>query len=148
MSVKLSDAERFWSKVDRSGDCWLWTGSFLKDGYGQFRLNRTTVTASRLAWELTYGSIPVGMLVCHKCDNPPCCNPAHLFLGTPRDNRRDCAAKGRVTAWKAVVTKADTLVIRAAYAAGGVTQAELGRQFGISQTSVSCIVRRKTWRQA
>jgi HNH endonuclease len=145
VSANPSVAERFWSKVDKSGDCWPWTAGLLKDGYGQFRRNGTSVVASRMAWELTYGTIPSGLHVCHKCDNPPCCNPTHLFLGTPRDNRRDCAAKGRVTAWKAVVTKADTLVIRAAYAAGGITQAELGRQFGISQTAVSRIVLQKTW---
>lgn len=69
-------------------------------GYGIFnagtgRANRRTVYAHRFAWEITNGPIPVGLLACHHCDNPPCCNPAHLFLGTHADNNADMNAKGR-----------------------------------------------------
>lgn len=95
--------ERFWEKVDRSSKdgCWPWLaarfdargyGAFKKrDDRGRWKMER----AHRVAWMLVHGAIPAGMVVCHRCDNPPCCNPEHLFLGTALDNNRDAAAKGR-----------------------------------------------------
>jgi hypothetical protein len=96
-------AVRFWKKVDQSGGpdaCWVWTaGRGGTMGYGSFQMgtyrNTHHVRAHRMAWELTNGPIPAGKYVCHRCDNPPCCNPAHLFLGTQGDNLRDMYAKGR-----------------------------------------------------
>jgi hypothetical protein len=85
---------RFWSRVDRSGDCWLWTGARHPFGYGMVVLGRRWY-AHRLAWTLSNGPIPAGMCVLHRCDNPPCVNPTHLFLGTFRDNTADMHAKGR-----------------------------------------------------
>jgi hypothetical protein len=79
---------------DQNG-CWLWTGAFHTDGYGQIRLNGKTLRVHRLAWEEVNGPIPEGMAVCHTCDIPGCCNPAHLFLGTQRENIADMRAKGR-----------------------------------------------------
>ena len=88
---------RFWSKVNQRGpdDCWEWQEGKSKQGYGQFTLYGAHLRAHRFAWMLTHGPIPDEMLVCHKCDNPPCCNPSHLFLGTHLDNQRDKKAKGR-----------------------------------------------------
>ena len=86
---------RFWAKVERRGgdECWLWLGACDSAGYG--RTTKAAIPAHRLAWELTFGEDPGDLFVCHHCDNPPCCNPAHLFLGTSGDNSRDSVAKGR-----------------------------------------------------
>lgn len=87
--------DRFWARVDKSGECWVWTGAALPAGYGRWKGAHRLVYAHRFSWELANGPIPDGMLVCHRCDNPPCVRPDHLFLGTPTDNIRDMNAKGR-----------------------------------------------------
>ena len=90
-------ADRLWERVDRSGDCWLWTGAITGVGYGHIYADGRLAYTHRLAYELTYGPIPEGLFVCHHCDNPPCCRPEHLFLGTAQDNQSDMAAKGRAS---------------------------------------------------
>lgn len=88
----------FWSKVDKSGDddaCWNWTAGKSSRGYGTFWDDVKTVSTHRYAYELTHGEIPRGLFVCHKCDNPLCCNPSHLWLGTALDNTIDRMKKGR-----------------------------------------------------
>jgi hypothetical protein len=89
--------KRFWDKV-RMGlpdECWEWRASTNSYGYGKFGIVGRVLGAHRIAWELSHGPVPEGQCVLHRCDNPPCCNPAHLFLGTQADNMRDCKAKGR-----------------------------------------------------
>ncbi len=90
---------RFWQKVDVRGpeDCWLWTGARHYKGYGEFVvLPRRKMKASQVSWILANAAdIPPGLLACHSCDNPPCVNPAHLFLGTNHENILDSVAKGR-----------------------------------------------------
>ena len=91
-------SEKLWSRVDIQGsdDCWEWRHSKAREGYGRIKHGRTQeFRAHRVSWELVNGPIPDGLVVCHKCDNPPCCNPNHLFLGTRRDNHRDMLVKGR-----------------------------------------------------
>jgi hypothetical protein len=95
---KANPEQRFWKHVDRSGEpdaCWPWIGGTSHNGYGRFWLDGHTVPASHYAYEIGIGPVPPGMLVLHHCDNPPCCNPTHLFIGTQLDNVHDRDAKGR-----------------------------------------------------
>lgn len=87
-------AERFWDKVDKSGGenaCWNWTAAKLPHGYGKLQ----SMLSHRASWKIHFGEIPSGLLVCHKCDNPSCVNPNHLFLGTHKQNTQDMVKKGR-----------------------------------------------------
>jgi hypothetical protein len=90
--------ERFLSKVDTSGDCWMWTASRGRHGYGQLstRHGAAPAKAHRVSFELFSGPIPDGLEVCHSCDTPSCVRPSHLFLGTHHENILDAAAKGRI----------------------------------------------------
>jgi hypothetical protein len=76
--------------------CWIWTGSIHKSGYGRFNYDCTRYAAHRVAYTLNYGAIPLGMIVCHRCDNPKCVRPDHLFLGTHSDNSKDAYLKGKL----------------------------------------------------
>ena len=95
--MRKSLEDRFWSYVDKSSDCWVWTGyKHHRDKYGHFKVNNYPVRAHRMSYELEYGSISMGYGVCHTCDNPPCVRPDHLFLGTQHDNLKDAYEKGRL----------------------------------------------------
>lgn len=87
--------KRFWSHVQRSDGCWLWTAGRNRGGYGNFWFDERTVTASRMAWELVIGPIPKGACVLHQCDTPACVRPDHLFLGSLTDNAQDMLRKHR-----------------------------------------------------
>lgn len=88
--------DRFLEKVDKSGSCWVWTGYRVQFGYGIITTAKRRERAHRVSYRLHVGPIPDGLLVLHKCDNPPCVNPDHLFLGTDLDNKEDCKRKGRL----------------------------------------------------
>ena len=95
MTDTLIYMDRFWDKVDKTGECWIWTASKNKKGYGRFGFGSRAQLAHRVSWLLSNGEIPDGMLACHTCDNPPCVNPSHLWLGTQKDNVVDMSSKGR-----------------------------------------------------
>ena len=99
-----NDKHSFWKKVKvgKDDECWEWLACKNKKGYGFFRVNWILRRAHRFAWTVTYGKIPEGLFVCHRCDNPGCCNPKHLFLGTNTDNMVDMISKGRASWQKGV----------------------------------------------
>ena len=135
-AARYTEAERFWAKVVKSDGCWEWHGARNESGHGRFFRNRG---AHRWSWEAAYGPIPKGLDVCHVCDNPPCVNPAHLFLGTHADNTWDMFAKGRHP--NKPLAAADIQEIRIAHA-NGVTLSALARQYGTTQQALGRICRR------
>jgi DNA-binding transcriptional regulator YiaG len=150
----LSDADvirRFWSRVDKSGGpdkCWLWTGGYATGGYGSMRWQGRNHSAHRLAYIFTYGNILPVVQVCHRCDNPPCCNPAHLHLGSNTDNSLD---KWRShtqpvgeTHHNAKLSTQEINEIRARYETGGVLMRDLAAEYGVGQATISRWVSRKS----
>lgn len=145
--------ERFWAKVDKSGDCWLWTAYCMAKGYGVFGIHRTTELAHRVSWQLAHGDIPDGLFVLHNCpdgDNPACVNPAHLFLGTDAINKQDMVTKGRSSRGErrnsAKLTDDRVRLIRELYAAGKHNGNELAEMFAVSHSAVYNLLSGRTWR--
>lgn len=150
-------ADRFWPKVSKSDGCWLWSGWLNEHGYGMLSLPTRTGQrnwrAHRLSWLLTYGDIPAGQLVLHRCDVPRCVRPTHLFLGTQADNMADMTAKGR----RAQPTRRGThngrakidadmaLRIRRAYLTGDWTNKALAERLGVSVHIVKHITSGRHW---
>jgi hypothetical protein len=139
---------RFWAKVDRSGDCWLWTAS-IRRGYGRIRIDGKDAVAHRVAWELTNGPIPDGLEACHRCDVRNCVNPGHLFLGTSKDNKQDAISKGRhcfgVRHHAAKLTDADVLEARN-LRLGGMNWCQLARRFGVTRMALKFALSGRNWR--
>lgn len=147
--------EAFWSKIKTGApsECWPWTAS-RRRGYGRYGIAKgPTLSAHRVAYALTKGAIPDGLCVLHKCDNPPCCNPDHLILGTIADNNADRKRKGRngqggargTKHRSAKLTDSDVIDIRRAVASGA-TQPEMANAYGLSIQSVYSIVHRLHWK--
>ena len=138
-ALQPHEVKRFWSKVDRAGDCWIWTGELNNHGYGRFATwtggRRVRYLAHRLAFELTQG--PLGALVArHTCDNPPCCNPEHLEVGTQADNLRDAVSRGRanLSGLHAYRRQRDEGAVAARAAGDPVMLARLRQLMGIGLT--------------
>ena len=142
--------ERFEAKVIRTDGCWEWTAGKFSTGYGAFKLSGRLQKAHRIAYELYVGKIPDGLCVCHRCDNPGCVRPDHLFLGTHADNARDKIDKGRGNQplgernGQAKLTEAQVVAIRSRYAAGE-RQCDLAKECVVGHASIWRIVRRVTW---
>lgn len=145
-NAPASFAVRFWSKVHKTRDCWLWLASTSSDGYGKIGRpgGKALVAAHRASWELAYGPIPEGLCVLHHCDNPVCVRPGHLFLGSRADNNRDMKRKGRTRGFR-VLSWPQVCEARA-LAASGMPQAQLAKRFGICQHGISLLVRGATYR--
>ncbi len=144
--------ERFWSHVDKSGECWVWTGALYsspKWRYGKFYVAGKICAAHRVSYEIVIGPVDVGMCVLHRCDNPPCVRPDHLFLGSFADNSADMAKKGRSTFGernpRAKLTDREVRAIRSSWDSGA-RRMDLAVRFNVSQQMVHNIVYRKAWR--
>lgn len=149
---------RFWSKVNKDGSipahmphlskCWEWIAGRQTQGYGNFELNGSC-RAHRIAWELTYGGIPDGLWVLHKCDNPSCVNPEHLFLGTRQDNIDDMYAKGREANLRGEkngrckLTDSQVIEIKELYVSTKTSQRKLAKKYGMSKTQIARILHNK-----
>lgn len=137
--------ERFWSKVDKSGECWQWTGHTL-NGYGKVMVYKTGEKpvcwlAHRMSYVLAYKAIPEDMNVLHRCDNRGCVNPEHLFIGTQSDNLIDALKKGRAPGMK--ITEDEVRAIRAM---PDKTLREIAEMFGISDAQAWNIRNHKQWK--
>lgn len=141
-SMSPEDIERFWSKVGlpTPSGCTEWLGFRTKLGYGRFRVNRETVSAHRFAYFAFHGDDITGLQVCHHCDNPPCVNPAHLFLGTAADNMADCARKGRIYAPPVKLSPKMVFEARCLHESG-VSLPQLARCYGVAKTTMWHAVR-------
>lgn len=156
MSVTRSLGERFWEKVNIAdpNECWEWNAYHTHDGYGVITVNGATQLAHRVAWMLSYGPIPEDLCSCHKCDNPPCCNPAHLFLSTQKGNVHDMLRKGRKSHAvgcpgekhpQSKLTEEQVIEIRALYRRG-ICQRRMAEQFGVSESSIHKIIQGGNWK--
>jgi hypothetical protein len=155
--VKLLE-EKFWGKVSKGPGCWEWAGGTDGTGYGtlerMINKKRWRFQAHRYSWLLHNGPIPGGLLVCHQCDNRRCVNPAHLFLGTAKDNTADMIAKGRskfgtLTSETARTTRltADQVLEIRRLRSEGVLLRELAARFGVAIPTISHAANGDTWRK-
>ena len=150
----------FLKKVRQSGpdECWAWRGAIDQKGYGAVKVGGKKQSAHRVSWKLFRGPIPSGLCVLHHCDNPGCVNPEHLFLGTPRDNARDCVKKGRHNfsvhpechvrgerAWNAKLTEEDVRAIRREFTLG-TNRKDMARRFGIGCKHIWAIANGRLWK--
>lgn len=151
------DIARFFSKVQKQhglNDCWIWTAGKGTKGYGIFSMRHKDYKAHRVSYEIHFGYIPEGLLVCHKCDNPSCVNPSHLFTGTHQDNVDDKNKKGRARYAPPFgekhgmhkLVKSQVEDIRKIYLNTKISQAKLGKQFSVSQSEIHNIVNYKNWK--
>jgi hypothetical protein len=156
----MSKFEELYSSrfVKTEAGCWEWQGGKTGDGYGIIRLQGKQIRVHRLAYTLDRGPIGEGLFVCHSCDNPKCCNPDHLWLGTSADNIKDCISKGRWTNGKEKpsirgelhgytnLTNAEVIRMRQIREEHGTSYRELGRMFNCDHKTALRICKRMFWK--
>ena len=155
---RVTKAPDFWSLVSTSAadGCWPWGGPKNTWGYGDVFFRGRRSNASRVAAILSHGEIPAGFVVCHVCDNPACCRPSHLFIGTQAENVADCVTKGRWVARAGIehprpsakLTPEQVIEAREAYFVAKETQTAIARRFGVHSATISRAVRGELWPQA
>ncbi len=155
--LSTEDIERFWEKVDRRGadECWPWKGLKNRAGYGRINFSGKDYIAHRTAYFLHYKKDPIPLLVCHHCDNPPCCNPAHCFKGRHVDNSADMVRKGRNAHVlklrheahpQTKLTIKKVRKIRRLYALKRFNQYELASNFNVSRSTIADLLKFRSWR--
>lgn len=144
--------DRFWKNVDKRGaeECWPWTGKRSPGGYGKFSVKGASVRANRFAFQITFGEIAPGVLVCHHCDNPACCNPAHLYAGSPQSNMDDRSARGRVNS--ALGERVGSSKLKAADVdeicrkhSEGASLTQLGKLYNMTSGAIHGVISGRTW---
>lgn len=145
-SIRPNFVDKFWSFVDKSGDCWEWTSLRDRDGYGLFNYKRVSYRAARESLKMSGVAVADDEYCCHKCDNPLCVRPDHLYAGTPKQNMRDAIERGRLQVgenhYAAKLTEKDVLEIRACEG----TLASIGERYGVNPSNVGMIRAGKTWK--
>lgn len=140
--------KNFWAKVKvgKPDECWEWQAN--KQRYGRLRLNDKNPLAHRVSWLIHFGEIPQGMCVLHKCDNPPCVNPNHLWLGTQDDNMKDMANKGKRKGIPTHIklSKKDREQIKILYWINSLTQEKIAKLFGVSNGTIAHLLSGISWR--
>ena len=141
---------RFWDKVKKTNNCWLWLASKNNMGYGRINVSGNVILAHRMSYRMSIGYIPKGMSVLHKCDTPLCVNPKHLFLGTQKDNNQDRDRKGRAclneNRSQAKLTLDKAREIRHVYKLGEHSQRKLAKLFGVSQVVIFNVIHDLTYK--
>lgn len=149
---EINERARFWAHVPStpSVGCWEWVGVLLSSGYGQFKADGRRVSAHKYAFELHRGPVPLGLFVCHTCDNPACVRVSHLFAGTPKENLRDASDKGRMRHGErhpaSKISEDDVKLIRSRFVPRKYSQRRLAREFNLAQSTIGSILRKEIWR--
>ena len=136
----------------REDSCWECNHCPDKDGYGRMCIDYKTIKCHRLVYELTFGPIPDGLFVLHKCNNPKCCNPNHLYIGTAKENNNQCLGEGRFISslgernGQSKLTAQNIIDIKKLYSSGEYYQKDLGKIFGVKISQISRIINKKRWK--
>lgn len=148
--IQVGSRKRFWDKVIKSRGCWGWKASVNSGGYGQMivKINGKSrpERAHRISWRIHRGTIPLGKVILHKCDNRLCSNPKHLMLGTPYDNVHDALKKEKLRMCNSKLTANQVREIRRVWGPPRPSYQELSRQYKVTAGVIGCVIRRDTWK--